>query len=232
MVFLLTDTLIIQVRRGQGSGAPALLRALERHAEMQPITAPSRRGSQPATCTACWVPVDCNRCSCMLFRPAGVVPGGYQQHPQQRRGAQPVAARGPGADRGRHAPADGRSRRAAHEAGAPALTADARNAPAARLQVASNGGLVARARQAGPEAPAAPRLQAIASFFVARVRACLHLVLCFSPVGDAFRQRIRMFPSLVGRGSAARCAAAVPPAAVGRLARLRAAPAACCAALT
>lgn len=30
-----------------------------------------------------------------------------------------------------------------------------------------------------------------------RARSCLHLVLCFSPVGDAFRQRLRMFPSLV-----------------------------------
>lgn len=30
-----------------------------------------------------------------------------------------------------------------------------------------------------------------------RVRSCLHLVLCFSPVGEAFRQRLRMFPSLV-----------------------------------
>jgi dynein heavy chain len=30
-----------------------------------------------------------------------------------------------------------------------------------------------------------------------RVRASLHLVLCFSPMGDAFRQRLRMFPSLV-----------------------------------
>lgn len=30
-----------------------------------------------------------------------------------------------------------------------------------------------------------------------RVRSCLHLVLCFSPAGDAFRQRLRMFPSLV-----------------------------------
>jgi hypothetical protein len=29
------------------------------------------------------------------------------------------------------------------------------------------------------------------------VRSCLHLVLCFSPVGEAFRQRLRMFPSLV-----------------------------------
>jgi hypothetical protein len=43
-----------------------------------------------------------------------------------------------------------------------------------------------------------PCPQAISSFFVSRVRSCLHLVLCFSPVGDAFRQRLRMFPSLVG----------------------------------
>ncbi|WIA11828.1 hypothetical protein OEZ85_011917 [Tetradesmus obliquus] len=37
----------------------------------------------------------------------------------------------------------------------------------------------------------------IYSYFVNRVRSCLHLVLCFSPVGEAFRQRLRMFPSLV-----------------------------------
>ncbi|KXZ54227.1 hypothetical protein GPECTOR_5g319 [Gonium pectorale] len=37
----------------------------------------------------------------------------------------------------------------------------------------------------------------IATTFVNRVRAHLHLVLCFSPIGDAFRQRLRMFPSLV-----------------------------------
>lgn len=30
-----------------------------------------------------------------------------------------------------------------------------------------------------------------------RVRAYLHLVLCFSPAEDSFRQRLRMFPSLV-----------------------------------
>ncbi len=30
-----------------------------------------------------------------------------------------------------------------------------------------------------------------------RVRSNLHMVLCFSPVGEAFRQRLRMFPSLV-----------------------------------
>jgi dynein heavy chain len=39
--------------------------------------------------------------------------------------------------------------------------------------------------------------QGIYAYFVNRVRSYLHLVLCFSPIGDAFRQRLRMFPSLV-----------------------------------
>ncbi|GCB71828.1 hypothetical protein scyTo_0001714 [Scyliorhinus torazame] len=34
-------------------------------------------------------------------------------------------------------------------------------------------------------------------FFINRVRQKLHIVLCMSPVGDAFRARCRMFPSLV-----------------------------------
>ncbi|XP_075319652.1 dynein axonemal heavy chain 6 [Odontesthes bonariensis] len=34
-------------------------------------------------------------------------------------------------------------------------------------------------------------------YFIARVREKLHIVLCMSPVGDAFRSRCRMFPSLV-----------------------------------
>ncbi|XP_046489725.1 dynein axonemal heavy chain 6 [Neodiprion pinetum] len=34
-------------------------------------------------------------------------------------------------------------------------------------------------------------------FFIGRVRNHLHLMLCMSPVGDAFRRRCRMFPSLV-----------------------------------
>ena len=34
------------------------------------------------------------------------------------------------------------------------------------------------------------------AFFVERVRANLHLVLCFSPIGDKFRQRARQFPGL------------------------------------
>ncbi|XP_006900461.1 PREDICTED: dynein heavy chain 6, axonemal [Elephantulus edwardii] len=34
-------------------------------------------------------------------------------------------------------------------------------------------------------------------FFISRVRQKLHIVLCMSPVGEAFRSRCRMFPSLV-----------------------------------
>ncbi|XP_068083916.1 dynein axonemal heavy chain 6 [Anabrus simplex] len=37
----------------------------------------------------------------------------------------------------------------------------------------------------------------IFDFFTSRVRSNLHLVICMSPVGDAFRRRCRMFPSLV-----------------------------------
>uniref|UniRef100_A0A8P4KSK9 AAA+ ATPase domain-containing protein n=1 Tax=Dicentrarchus labrax TaxID=13489 RepID=A0A8P4KSK9_DICLA len=35
------------------------------------------------------------------------------------------------------------------------------------------------------------------SYFISRVREKLHIVLCMSPVGDSFRSRCRMFPSLV-----------------------------------
>ncbi|XP_066905838.1 dynein axonemal heavy chain 6 isoform X4 [Halyomorpha halys] len=38
---------------------------------------------------------------------------------------------------------------------------------------------------------------AIFTFFIQKVRMSLHVVLCMSPVGDAFRRRCRMFPSLV-----------------------------------
>ncbi|XP_028810647.1 dynein heavy chain 6, axonemal isoform X2 [Denticeps clupeoides] len=37
----------------------------------------------------------------------------------------------------------------------------------------------------------------IFQFFISRVREKLHIVLCMSPVGDTFRSRCRMFPSLV-----------------------------------
>lgn len=35
------------------------------------------------------------------------------------------------------------------------------------------------------------------NFFLSRVKKNLHMALCFSPVGDAFRQRSRKFPALV-----------------------------------
>lgn len=38
---------------------------------------------------------------------------------------------------------------------------------------------------------------ALYNFFIERVRSALHIVLCFSPIGDAFRNRLRMFPSLI-----------------------------------
>ena len=39
--------------------------------------------------------------------------------------------------------------------------------------------------------------QGIYEFFINRVRNNLHIVLCLSPVGSAFRTRCRMFPSIV-----------------------------------
>ena len=35
------------------------------------------------------------------------------------------------------------------------------------------------------------------AFFLERVRTNLHVILCMSPVGEAFRERCRMFPGLV-----------------------------------
>ena len=37
----------------------------------------------------------------------------------------------------------------------------------------------------------------IYQYFISRVKANLHIILCMSPVGEAFRSRTRMFPSLV-----------------------------------
>ena len=37
----------------------------------------------------------------------------------------------------------------------------------------------------------------IFNHFISLVQERLHLVICMSPVGDAFRSRCRMFPSLV-----------------------------------
>ena len=35
------------------------------------------------------------------------------------------------------------------------------------------------------------------AYFIRRVRTHLHIVLAFSPIGDAFRERLRLFPSLI-----------------------------------
>lgn len=39
--------------------------------------------------------------------------------------------------------------------------------------------------------------QQLYSYFVERCKRVLHIVLAFSPIGDAFRNRIRNFPSMV-----------------------------------
>lgn len=38
---------------------------------------------------------------------------------------------------------------------------------------------------------------ALYSRFTERVRAHLHIILAFSPVGDSFRNNLRMFPALI-----------------------------------
>ncbi|XP_030747452.1 dynein heavy chain 3, axonemal isoform X2 [Sitophilus oryzae] len=42
-----------------------------------------------------------------------------------------------------------------------------------------------------------PTPLALYNFFIERVKQNLHIALCFSPIGDAFRMRCRMFPSLI-----------------------------------
>lgn len=38
---------------------------------------------------------------------------------------------------------------------------------------------------------------AMYNYFIERVKKNLHIVLAMSPIGDAFRNRLRMFPSLI-----------------------------------
>ena len=51
----------------------------------------------------------------------------------------------------------------------------------------------ARAKKVGMDGSRAD----LFSFFTSEVARYLHIVLAFSPIGDAFRTRLRMFPSLV-----------------------------------
>lgn len=39
--------------------------------------------------------------------------------------------------------------------------------------------------------------EAIYAFLIERARANLHIVLCMSPIGDAFRNRLRQYPALI-----------------------------------
>lgn len=52
-----------------------------------------------------------------------------------------------------------------------------------------------RAHCKGERIPEAP--DRAMQFFIERARDNLHIVLCMSPVGDGFRRRCRMFPSLI-----------------------------------
>jgi dynein heavy chain len=42
-----------------------------------------------------------------------------------------------------------------------------------------------------------PTKENLFAFYIQRVKLNLHLIICMSPIGDAFRNRLRMFPSLV-----------------------------------
>lgn len=42
-----------------------------------------------------------------------------------------------------------------------------------------------------------PSNEAMYNFLIERVRENLHIVLCMSPIGDSFRNRLRQYPSLV-----------------------------------
>ena len=46
-----------------------------------------------------------------------------------------------------------------------------------------------------PQAPDPTNLD-LYNYFIDRVRNNLHIVLCFSPVGDKFRERFRKFPAV------------------------------------
>jgi dynein heavy chain len=42
-----------------------------------------------------------------------------------------------------------------------------------------------------------PTKENLFALYISRIKANLHLIICMSPIGDAFRNRLRMFPSLV-----------------------------------
>ncbi|XXQ31525.1 Dynein heavy chain AAA lid domain containing protein [Plasmodiophora brassicae] len=64
-------------------------------------------------------------------------------------------------------------------------------APEELASIVDSTSTAARAANRGDSA------SAVYSFFVQRCRQNIHIVLCLSPIGDAFRERLRQFPSLV-----------------------------------
>ena len=76
------------------------------------------------------------------------------------------------------------------------LTAHARTH--ARTHVQDElGSVLDELRPAAKAAGAGETADALYGFLLERVRTNLHVVLCLSPVGEAFRERCRMFPGLV-----------------------------------
>jgi dynein heavy chain, axonemal len=59
------------------------------------------------------------------------------------------------------------------------------------------GSLLDEVRAAAKAAGAGETPDALYAFWLERVRTNLHVILCLSPVGEAFRERCRMFPGLV-----------------------------------
>lgn len=58
-------------------------------------------------------------------------------------------------------------------------------------------GILGKVRSAAKAAGYEDTPAQLFEFFINRVRSNLHMGLCFSPVGDAFRMRARMFPGLI-----------------------------------
>lgn len=51
--------------------------------------------------------------------------------------------------------------------------------------------------EAGKKAKINTATEAMYNFLIDRVRANLHIILCMSPAGDSFRNRLRQYPSLI-----------------------------------
>lgn len=58
-------------------------------------------------------------------------------------------------------------------------------------------GIFASLRSAAKAEGVPDNRDSMMSFFINRVRGNLHMILCFSPVGDTFRQRARKFPGII-----------------------------------